>query len=351
MILSVIVPVYTVEQEYLSQCLASIDAQTFRDFELIIVDDGAPMQTSQFLDDYALDHPYVTVIHEENSGVAVARNNGLAVCKGKYVTFIDADDTVRADNFEKIVEAAIRDDLDVLMWGLYRCFGDKQVEFSPYLSDIRLFDEDRLKEVQYKCLVGTLPSFTAPASIDAAGSACAKLYRIEFLRNNNLQYIRGLKRAEDMLFNLMVFGKAKRVGYLYDFFYNYRQIESSATYQYRPNGIEIFTDTLSHMREYLDSINASDEYMQVYYMRCMFFLLESMDMDYLNPANPNSFLKRRAGLRKVAFSGPYKEAIKSLSLFNKDLVFTRKIPLILIRFRMFGLLMLFYLVYGKIKPN
>lgn len=347
--LSVIVPVYKVERQYLTECLESIDNQSFNDFELILIDDGADSDTAMYLDEYASSKSYVRVYHQKNAGVAVARNNGLKLCKGKYVTFVDSDDTITSDNFEKIVDRANRDNLDVLMWGLYRCFGDKKVPFSPYLADIDLFDEDRIKEVQFKCMVGILPQFRKPASVDAAGSACAKLYRVNFLRDNNLEYVPGLKRAEDMLFNLMVFGKARRVGYLYDFYYNYRQLESSATYQYRENGISVFTDTLMAMKEYLVRENKSEEFMQVFYMRCMFFLLESMDMDYSNPNNPKSYFVRRRELSKVSLAQPYKEAIEKLKLSN--LVITRKIPLILIRCRMYGLLMLFYKVYGLTRKG
>ena len=347
--LSCIVPVYKVELNYLEECFESIDRQTFRDFELIIVDDGAPQEIADYLDTYVASKSYAKVYHKENKGVAVARNFGLSQCNGEYVTFVDSDDTIRKDNFEKIISRAKKDNLDVLMWGMKLCFPDKQVEFSPYLEDIDLFDEDRLLEVQYKCLVGTLPSFKKPASADAAGSACAKLYRVDFLKGNNLLYTEGLKRAEDMFFNLTVLGKAKRVGYLYDFFYNYRQLATSATYQYRPGGIEVFTDTLQAMGKYLNSINASYDFMQIYYMRCMFFLLESMDMDVLNPMNKDSYWKRRESLKMVAVSMPYKEAIGKLQLMNKQLVITRKIPLVLLRLHMYGFLMLFYKVYGLLK--
>lgn len=345
--LSVIVPVYKVEREYLTECLSSIENQTYKDYELILVDDGADKDTADFLDEYSKDRENVNVLHQENCGVAVARNNGLEACRGYYVTFVDSDDTIRNDNFEKIVNRAQRDNLDILMWGLYRCFEDKKIEFSPYLADIDVFNRERIKEVELKCMVGTLPSFKEPASRDAAGSACAKLYRTEFLRQNNLRYVPGLKRAEDMLFNLMAFGKAEKIGYLYDFFYYYRQLSSSATYQYRENGISVFTDTLNAMKDYLTAEDKSEEYMQVYYMRCMFFLLESMDMDYSNPSNPNGFWVRRNALKDVAGMNPYKEAAQKLKLGN--LVFARKIPLILIRFKMFGLLMIFYKVYGLLQ--
>lgn len=348
--LTVIVPVYKVKREYLVECLNSIDdnRSLCSDYELILVDDGAPSDTAKFLDEYALDREYVRVLHQENAGVAVARNNALKLARGKYVTFIDSDDTISKDYFSKIISRADKDELEVLMWGMYRSFQDgRKIPFSPYNADIDLFDEDRLIEVQLKCLVGTLPEFRTPASRDAAGSACAKLYRTDFLRDNNLCYIEGLKRAEDMLFNLMVFGKAKRVGYLYDFLYDYRQLDSSATYQYRENGISVFTDTLMHMKDYLAKANVSDRFMQVYYMRCMFFFLESMDMDYSNPANPKKYAVRRSELAKVVLNAPYDEAVRNLRL--SSLAFARKIPLILIRLKLFGLLMLFYRVYGIVR--
>lgn len=347
--LTVIVPVYDVKKEYLDECLNSIDVQSFRDYEVILVDDGAKGELPDYLDECARGRNNYRVLHQENQGVAMARNNAIDIAEGEYVTFIDSDDTVREDNFEKVIRKAQAQELEILFWGMNRCFPNKKVSFSPYLEDIDLFDDDRLREVQLKCMVGILPSFKAPASADAAGSACAKLYKMSFLKENGLRYVKGLKRAEDMLFNLMAFGRAKRVGYICENFYDYRQIESSATYQYRENGIAVFTDTLKAMREYLDRELVDHDFMQVYYMRCMFFLLESMDMDYNNPANPKNYRDRKKELSEVAMSEPYNEAIVKLSLTNPELAFSRKIPLVLIRFRMYGLLMLFYKIYGALR--
>ena len=347
--LTVIVPVYDVKKEYLDECLNSIDAQSFRDYEVILVDDGAKGDLPGYLDKCAAGRVNYRVLHQDNQGVAMARNNALDIAAGEYVTFIDSDDTVREDNFEKVINKARSQELEILFWGMNRCFPNKKVSFSPYLEDIELFDKDRLREVQLKCMVGILPSFKAPASADAAGSACAKLYSLSFLNENRLRYIKGLKRAEDMLFNLMAFGKAEGVGYICENFYDYRQIESSATYQYRPNGIAVFTDTLKAMREYLDKEAVDSDFMQVYYMRCMFFLLESMDMDYNNPANPKPYKDRRRELSKVTLSEPYSEAIQKLDVGNPELAFSRKIPLILIRFKMYDFLMLFYKIYGTLR--
>lgn len=343
--ISVIVPVYKVEETYLRECLDSILAQTLNNFELIIVSDGAPLENEEIIREYAAKDSRIRTLFQENKGVCIARNEALKLVTGRYVTFIDSDDTVTADNLEGVVNYADENQLDVLMWSMYRCFSDHKTEFAPYVQDIPLFTDKQKEEVQFKTLVGILPFFVCPpASADAAGSACAKLYRMEFLRDKNLSYVPGLKRAEDMFLNLQVFDAADRIGYLHRFYYNYRQLSTSATYTYRENGIEVFTGALNEIRNHLVDKGKSDLYFQVYYMRCMFFFLESMDMDYLNPNNPKPLKVRINEMRKVAESNPYKEAFDNLRWDN--LTWARRIPLFLIRHKLMHLLALFYSVYG-----
>ena len=346
--LSVIVPVYNVEIRYLKECFESILSQTFRDFELIVVDDGAGDDLKEYIDGYDWKDAKVLVIHQANRGVAAARNAGLDKASGKYVTFVDSDDSIEPDCFEGITGFSEDNSLEVLMWGLNLDYGNRKKEFSPYRADIPCFTDKQKEEAQFKTLVGILPFYVCPpASEDACGSACAKLYDRQFLDDHKLRYTKGLKRAEDMEFNLRVFDAAERIGYLYRLYYNYRQLETSATFAYRENGIEVFTDSLNAIRSHLVSANKSDLYFQVYYMRCMFFFLESMDMDHLNPNNPKPFFKRIKEMALQAKKEPYAEAFEKLR--GDHLTFARKIPLFLIRHKMFTTLALFYGTYRKIN--
>ena len=92
-LLSVIVPVYNVEK-YLSRCIDSILSQTFTDFELILVDDGSPDNCGSICDEYAKKDKRIIVIHQQNRGVSSARNKGLDIARGEYVTFVDSDDQI-----------------------------------------------------------------------------------------------------------------------------------------------------------------------------------------------------------------------------------------------------------------
>jgi glycosyltransferase involved in cell wall biosynthesis len=109
---SVIVPVYKVEA-YLPACLESIDNQTYRDFELILVDDASPDTCGAMCDDFAAQHPYARVLHQENMGLSEARNQGVKIAKGEYVTFIDSDDYVTHDYLEYLVMLIEKYETDV----------------------------------------------------------------------------------------------------------------------------------------------------------------------------------------------------------------------------------------------
>lgn len=100
--ISVIIPVYKVEQ-YLEECLDSVSKQTFRDFELILVDDGSPDRCGAMCDAYAAEHPNTRVIHQQNMGLSEARNQGVKAAAGEYVTFIDSDDFVSPDYLEYLL--------------------------------------------------------------------------------------------------------------------------------------------------------------------------------------------------------------------------------------------------------
>lgn len=100
--LSIIVPVYKAEK-FLRECVESILAQTFRDYELILIDDGSPDASGKICDEYALKDNRVKVIHQQNGGASAARNRGVAASKGKYIGWVDADDRIAPEMFDKLV--------------------------------------------------------------------------------------------------------------------------------------------------------------------------------------------------------------------------------------------------------
>lgn len=111
--LSIIVPVYKVEA-YLPRCLDSILAQTFKDFELILIDDGSPDRCGEIMEEYAKRDSRIVTIHQENQGISAARNAGLRIVRGQYIGFVDPDDWINAAMYERLVEVAEREQAELV---------------------------------------------------------------------------------------------------------------------------------------------------------------------------------------------------------------------------------------------
>ena len=111
-LVSIIVPIYNVEP-YLRRCLDSIVNQTYTNLEIILVDDGSPDGCPQICDEYAAKDKRIAVIHKENGGLSDARNAGLDICKGEYISFVDSDDWVDVEYIEVMLDSAIKEEADI----------------------------------------------------------------------------------------------------------------------------------------------------------------------------------------------------------------------------------------------
>ena len=126
-LISVIIPIYKVE-EYLPRCLDSILRQTYKELEIICVNDGSPDRCLQILESYAAKDPRIKVIDQTNQGVSAARNNGLSAATGNFVAFIDSDDWIHAKHFELLANCMVHHDADVVFCEKIIALNDKKPE-------------------------------------------------------------------------------------------------------------------------------------------------------------------------------------------------------------------------------
>lgn len=123
--ISIIVPVYKVEP-YLRKCVDSILAQTFTDFEVILVDDGSPDNSGKICDEYASKDSRVRVIHKKNGGLSSARNAGIDVARGKYLGFVDSDDYIEKDMYELLYDNIVKEQADLSICGVYDLYANRE---------------------------------------------------------------------------------------------------------------------------------------------------------------------------------------------------------------------------------
>lgn len=231
--ISVIVPVYKVEP-YLRQCLDSIVWQTYRDLEILLIDDGSPDNCGAICDAYAEQDPRIHVLHKQNAGVHAAWNDGLRMATGDWTAFVDSDDWIELDYFESMLKAPHLNDAQVVQTGgaYYEEEGKRYVQ-RMVLTPI-YFEHGEGRE--------TLVTHTLLRPADhrtkmKIAGIWGKLYQTSFLRQGGFSFDEKMRAglAGDMLFNVNVFLNASNVSEIPYYGYHYRKTENSGTFRYDPN--------------------------------------------------------------------------------------------------------------------
>lgn len=223
--ISIIIPVYQVEK-YIKRCLDSILFQTYSNLEIILIDDGSRDMSGKICDEYAIKDSRIKVIHQDNAGVSVARNKGLDICTGDYITFVDSDDFLEPFMYEKMMEKVTEYNCDVVMCD---CVKDDGVIQTPYTHDIRagFYNYNQLKEEYYPHLL-MMENVEYPATI----SNCLILFKREVA--SNIRYIEGVRYSEDLLFGAQLLYNAKSFYYMKDeFYYHYWMNSESASHKFK----------------------------------------------------------------------------------------------------------------------
>jgi len=145
-LVSIIVPIYGVE-EYLSVCIKSLIVQTYKNIEIILVDDGSKDMSSKICDDFAVKDKRIVVIHKENGGLVSARKSGLKVAKGKYIAFVDGDDWVSIDYINNLYTAALKYDAELVVSGHIREFFGKTLTILPRIESGHYNEEEIVNKI------------------------------------------------------------------------------------------------------------------------------------------------------------------------------------------------------------
>lgn len=242
---SVIVPVYNAER-YLERCVNSIIAQTFTDYELILVDDGSSDGSGKMCDDYAKSNPQVCVIHQANQGVSTARQKGLDAANGQYVIFADPDDWVEPTMLEELFEVAINNDADVVIFDFW--INSSEVTGDRKHQNPRALSSDSLLR---QLISGELHGFT-----------WNKLYRSSCLRKYHVTFPQGINYSEDLWFNCkLLLNQNVKVAYLNKAFYHYDYYSNSSglSRKLRARSVKDYLSFIEFIHDELQEDDFKDE--------------------------------------------------------------------------------------------
>ena len=229
---SVIIPVYNVEK-FLNRCVDSILSQTYKNIEIILVDDGAQDSSPQICDEYAHKDIRVKVIHKNNGGLASARNAGLKVAKGDYILFVDSDDWIKDITVEELLNIAVKNQVDFVRFIPVSAGYPDRPDGTPINFGTEDFMEDGVynKEKMIRDIYPRL--FVTPQlTMGPIVAAWRSLYNRKFLVDNNLYFDEEVKYSEDAIFSAKVVYNSNKFyyikgGYYYNYFYNTSSITKS----------------------------------------------------------------------------------------------------------------------------
>ena len=247
--ISVIVPIHNSEK-YMVKCIDSILSQTYTDFELILIDDGSSDNSPKICDEYAVQDNRIVVIHKKNGGVSSARNNGIIIAKGEFITFVDSDDYIEKDFLLNAIEGI--KETDMYLSGItMEYFEDNKIVNSVTYSQIKS-ENMTIKELLENLEV-TYPQI-------CICGPCCKLYKSKIIKSNNILFDEKLNLGEDTLFNLQYYKNIKNVYFDMKTFYHYRRINGESLFSsFHPDTYEKHVKVYDTMRELIKDKNCSDE--------------------------------------------------------------------------------------------
>lgn len=243
---SVILPIYNVEK-YLGECVDSILAQTFTDYELILVDDGAKDNSPAICDEYAKKDARIKVIHQVNGGQSNARNNGLDVANGEYIIYIDSDDFIMNDKFLQNVSEKTSQDVDMIFYK-YCNYYEKSSVFKPcQFSYISAMTEIATSEIIKKLVMA-----------DAFyGQAWIRAIRRKMLTDNGIRFLEGMS-CEDTDWNYNIWKLNPKVAFIDEPYVAYRQREGSVSRSVKLKLLEDFLFVVNKWAKELSDLENSD---------------------------------------------------------------------------------------------
>ena len=249
-LVSIIVPVYNTEK-YLEQCLESIINQTYRNLNVVLVDDGATDNSATICDKYVKKDRRVVCIHKENGGLSSARRAGIEHARGDYVMIVDSDDWIDLNVVKECVYTAEQNMVDCVLFPYIREYPERSL-LVPLFEHEFSYDEEESEEYVHRRIIGPRETeLTHPERVDSLSSVCMKLYRRETVRHGRIVSEKEVGTSEDAIFNLYALDGC-RIGYIDSCFYHYRKDNAnSITTRFKPDLSNQWDNLYNIFEEYI----------------------------------------------------------------------------------------------------
>lgn len=339
--ISIIVPVYNVEK-YLDRCLESIINQTYRNLEIILVDDGSLDTCPEKCDNWAKKDNRIKVIHKKNAGLGMARNTGIENASGKYLYFCDSDDYIDLETLSKIYKSAKDNDADIVTFGINHVLSNgkiEKVEIPNYIKKVYK-NEEVIEE-----LLPNLISYDPVNKINynLFMSANTSLYSMKMIKESNWKFVSEREIISEDIYSLLdLYSHVKTAVILPETLYFYCENMASLTHVYR-------CDRYEKLKYFYDMcIKKSNElqYNEEIKSRLMYpYIANTIAALKMIVTSNCKFNDKRKEFKKIITDNHFQKIIRKLNISNEKI--SRKILFIILRKKYFNISYLLLMVKSK----
>lgn len=329
---SIIIPVYNV-QEYLSVCLDSVIKQTIQNKEIIVVNDGSTDRCFEILTEYKRIYPEIIIINQENSGISATRNAGLKASSGKYIAFVDSDDFIELNMFEKMYESAKRENADIVICN-YILYNEK-------LNDKKIEGNDKEGHIDK---VEVLKKFLLN---DIKGYVWNKIHKRELFTSNNISFPDYIV-CEDTPVAFLLLANSEKIYLMNEPLYYYRQRESSLTRTFSIKSMQDMIDGCYIMRDYINKelllYAELVDYYRVYMIKTLWAIHNKYFIQYCETGEKRDYTDFKKIVSEEIDNLKISEIICSNNLTRKE-----KVNALLIKTKTYGLIFSILYKYKNVK--
>ena len=308
-LISVIVPVYNVEK-YLEKCVKSIIGQTYKNLEIILVDDGSTDSSGKMCDEISKTDDRIKVIHKKNGGLSDARNAALKIAKGDYFGFVDSDDYIATDMFETLCNLLENNNSDISIVSYYEIYNDKLIGVRDSKDLVNFNKLDAMKEL---LMDSRIQSY-----------AWNKLFKRDLF--NGLEFPTG-KNFEDIATTLLLFEKANKVTLLEEPKYYYLRRDDSIVgvrnYKTYMDYLEVIYDKYLYLKDKYPEIEIYNAYNYLINMIWVYSIISAFDLDTVFEKYKENYklleeILKEYGEKLISMLDTYNKAIFYMLMLDVD---------------------------------
>lgn len=323
-LVSIIVPVYKVPEQYLRKCIESLINQTLQNIEILLVDDGSPDDCGEICDTYAKKDERIKVLHKENGGLSSARNYGCKYATGKWVMFVDGDDWIDPAMCKDMYYTGQENNVQLVMCGMSKDYGRTSVNYKYPLKENSIYDKEGCKWLQQQLLV-----FTSNIAV-----AYAKLINRNLLIENQIFHDEILRQgAEGLEFNLRLFEKLESAIFINKPFYHYIYNDNSISASHNEENHEFVIRCFEKIKKFIDSSENRERLVPWFDNRLLYVIITTAVSGYFNPSNIEPYKDKKRKYKAYLQKKIVQDALKTTN--TKGIGKQRKIVLFLIKHHMF----------------